>query len=119
MKYSYKGKDIYLACGATDMRNEIDGLAAVVQSSFKLTPASNAIFIFCNASRDRLKILEWDGDGFWLHYKRLERGRFPWPEKSGDEKTMMLSQHELEQLLGESKLRQKFDRIDYSGRALV
>jgi len=119
MKYNYKGKAIYLACGATDMRNEIDGLAAVIQSSFKLTPTSNAIFIFCNASRDRIKILEWDGDGFWLHYKRLERGRFPWPEKSGDEKTMKLSQRELEYLLSGEKLRLKFERIDYSGRKTV
>ena len=57
------GKRIYLACGATDMRNHIDGLASIVQNSFKLTPASDAIFVFCNANRNRLKILEWDGDG--------------------------------------------------------
>jgi transposase len=112
---SFKGKRIYLACGATDMRNNIDGLAAVVQNSFKLVPTSDAIFIFCNAGRDRLKILEWDGDGFWLHYKRLERGRFPWPQESGEEKTMTLSQQELEYLLGGEKLKLRFDRIDFSG----
>jgi transposase len=83
---NFKGKSIYLACEATDMRSNIDGLASVVQNSFKLTPTSDAVFVFCNATRDRLKILEWDGDGFWLHYKRLERGRFPWPDKSDDEK---------------------------------
>jgi len=49
----------------------------------------------------------------------LERGRFPWPEKSGVEKSMTLSQRELEYLLSGEKLRLKFDRIDYSGRALV
>jgi len=116
---NFKGKHIYLACGATDMRNQIDGLAAVVQNRFKLTPTSDAIFIFCNAGRDRLKILEWDGDGFWLHYKRLERGRFPWPEQSGDEETMVLSQRELEYLLGGSKLKLRFDRIDFSGRPVA
>ena len=116
---SFKGKQIYLACGATDMRNNIDGLAAVVQNRFKLSPTSNGVFVFCNAMKDRLKILEWDGDGFWLHYKRLERGRFPWPEASGVEKSMTLSQRELEYLLSGEKLRLKFDRIDYSGRALV
>ena len=74
---SFRGKRIYLACGETDMRNNIDGLRAIVESSFALSPMSNAVFVFCNAKRDRLKILEWDGDGFWLHYKKLERGRFP------------------------------------------
>jgi len=97
----------------------IDALSSVVQSRFKLTPTSDAIFVFCNAGRDKLKILEWDGDGFWLHYKRLERGRFPWPEKSGDEKTMTLSHRELEYLLEGSKLKQRFERIDYGGRAFV
>jgi len=114
------GKRIYLACGATDMRNSIDGLAAVVQNSFKLTPTSdNAIFIFCNANRNRLKILEWDTDGFWLHYKRLERGQFPWPEKSGDDKTMSLSQRELELMLDGVKLKMRFDRINLSGRSVT
>jgi transposase len=116
---NYKGKEIYMACGATNMSAGIDALAAVVQNSFKLMPASNAIFVFCNAGRNRVKILEWDRDGFWLHYKRLERGRFPWADKSGDEKTMKLSQQELEQLLGGSKLKLRFDRIDYTGRAFV
>jgi len=101
------------------MRNEIDGLAAAVQSSFKLSPTSNAVFVFCNGMKDQLKILEWDGDGFWLHYKRLERGRFPWPEVSGEQKTMKLSRRELEYLLSGEKLRLKFDHIGYSGRAMV
>ena len=116
---SFKGKQIHVACGSTHMNAGIDALASVVQSSFKLSPTSDAIFVFCNAGRDKLKILEWDGDGFWLHYKRLERGRFPWPEKSGAEKTMTLSERELEYLLGGSKLKQRFERIDYAGRALV
>ena len=116
---NFKGKQIYLACGATDMRNNIDGLAASVQNRFKLTPTSDAIFVFCNGARDKLKILEWDGDGFWLHYKRLERGRFPWPEKSGNEKTMTLNQRELEYLLGGSKLKLRFERIDYGGHVTV
>ena len=116
---SFKGKQIYIACGATDMRNSIDGLSAAVRSRFQLNPMSNAIFIFCNGMKDRLKILEWDGDGFWLHYKRLERGSFPWPDESGNEKTMVLTQRELEYLLSGEKLRLKFDRINYSERITV
>ena len=116
---NFKGKQIYLACGATDMRNSIDGLSAAVRSRFEVNPMSNAIFIFCNGMKDRLKILEWDGDGFWLHYKRLERGSFPWPDESGGEKTMALTQRELEYLLSGEKLRLKFARIDYSERITV
>lgn len=114
MMLDFTGKNIYLACGATDMRNNIDGLAAAVQSCFNLRPTSDAIFIFCNANKNKLKILEWDGDGFWLHYKRLERGRFPWPERSGDEKVMTVSEQELDYLLGGSKLKLRFERIDFS-----
>jgi transposase len=101
------------------MRKQINGLAAIVEGSFKLDPFGGALFVFCNRNRDRIKILEWDGDGFWLHYKRLERGRFPWPEQSGGEKTMNLSARELEYLLGGSKLKLRFDRIDYSGRPVA
>jgi len=114
---NFEGKRIYLACGATNMLAGIDALAAAVQANFDLTPTSDAIFVFCNAGRDRIKILEWDGDGFWLHYKRLERGRFPWPQESGADKTMSLSARELEYLLGGPKLRMKLGHVDLSGRA--
>lgn len=70
---------VYLACGATDLRKSIDGLAAIVQESFGLDPFSSALFVFCNRQRDKLKILFWDHNGFWLFYRRLERGRFQWP----------------------------------------
>jgi transposase len=51
---------VYLACGVTDLRRSIDGLAAIVQQRFHLDPFSNSIFVFCNRSKDRLKILHWD-----------------------------------------------------------
>ena len=60
------GKRVYLACGQTDMRKQINGLASIVESSFSLDPFDGALFVFCNRNRDRVKILEWDGDGFWL-----------------------------------------------------
>ena len=101
------------------MRNSIDGLATAVQNKFKLTPTTNAIFIFCNETRDKLKILEWDGDGFWLHYKKLQRGRFPWPQQNGEEKTMTLSERELEYLLENEKLKLRLDRIDFTGRPVA
>jgi len=63
----------------TDLRKSIDGLAAMVQYSFALDPFANAWFVFCNRHHNQLKILRWDTNGFWLYYRRLERGRFRWP----------------------------------------
>jgi transposase len=71
---------VYLACGVTDMRKSIDGLAAIVSLEFRLDPFSESLFVFCNRGRNRLKILHWDHNGFWLYYRRLERGRFRWPQ---------------------------------------
>jgi len=73
---------VYLACGSTDMRKSIDSLAAIVQQSFALDPFSSALFAFCNKSRDKIKILQWDHNGFWLYYKRLENGKFNWPTEA-------------------------------------
>ncbi len=71
---------VYLACGSTDLRKSIDGLAAIVQEGFSLDPFSPCLFAFCNRERNKIKILHWDRNGFWLYYKRLEKGRFRWPQ---------------------------------------
>jgi transposase len=112
------GRKIYLACGGTDMRKEINGLAAVVSLSFNADPFGEALFVFCNRRRDRLKILEWDGDGFWLHFKRLEKGHFKWPS-SGEEDTMALTGEELEHLLGGTKVERKLRREEIPTLAVV
>ncbi|PGM47118.1 IS66 family insertion sequence element accessory protein TnpB [Bacillus thuringiensis] len=70
---------VYLAQGATDLRKSIDGLAAIVKEEFELDPFSSCLFIFCNCSCDKLKILVWEHNDFWLHYRRLEKGTFYWP----------------------------------------
>lgn len=70
---------VYLARGSTDLRKSIDGLAVLVKEGFQLDPFSPCLFVFCNRKRDKLKILQWEHNGFWLHYRRLERGTFPWP----------------------------------------
>ena len=106
----FDNKRIYLACGKTDMRKSINGLSAIVESTFKLNPYSSAIFVFCNGNRDRIKILEWDGDGYWLYLKRLEKGRFRWPAINKTEMTMDLSGEELSLLLGSPKIIQKLSR---------
>jgi transposase len=111
------GKRVYLACGQTDMRKNINGLAAIVEGSFNLDPFDGALFVFCNRSRDRLKILEWDEDGFWLHFKRLERGHFKWPAP-GEDSTMLLTGEELSSLLSGTRVELKLKRSEISGRKI-
>ena len=89
---------VYLACGPTDLRKSIDGLAAVVQQAFALDPFASAWFVFCNRERDKIKILHWEHAGFWLHYRRLERGRFTWPPMA-DGLTRAVSRRQLQWLL--------------------
>jgi transposase len=89
---------VYLACGATDMRKSMDGLAAIVTYSFRLDPFDTSLFVFCNKGRDKLKILVWDHNGFWLHYRRLERGRFQWPS-SASSGALVITRRQLTWLL--------------------
>jgi len=105
------GKKVYLACGATDLRKNIDALSSLVKDSFQLDPYSDTMFVFCNRKRDIIKILEWDGDGFWLHMKKIEKGRFNWPDTVGEE-IMDLTRQELEILIGSTRLRSKLKRRD-------
>jgi transposase len=116
---NFEGKTIYLACGHTDMRKSINGLAAIVEGSFKLDLYAHSVFIFCSRSRNRLKILEWDGDGFWLYFKRLEKGRFKWPSLEGNESTMILHNIELTHLLGSPKVIQKLLRKEVKLGAVI
>ena len=114
-----KDKEIYLACGHTDMRKSINGLSAIVQSSFKLNPCSKALFVFCNRKKDMLKILEWEDSGFWVHFKRLERGHFKWPVVVESEKTMVLSGEDLAYLLGSPGLEQKLKRKQTNHQVVI
>jgi len=115
---NFEGKKVYLACGKTDMRKSINGLAAIVEGTFNLNLFDEAVFVFCNKNRDRLKILEWDGDGFWLYFKRLEKGRFRWPEE-GSDATMNLSPEELQILLGGAKVELKIKRNEVFERRII
>ena len=91
---------IYLAAGATDMRKGFEGLYGLVRDQLQLEPLSGHIFIFSNAQRNRLKLLFWDGSGLWVCTKRLEKGRFGWPQAEAGQSKIVLSQEELALLLG-------------------
>lgn len=70
---------IFLAAGATDMRKSFNGLSGLVRSRLSGDPLSGDLFVFCNRSKNRLKILFFDSTGLWVLAKRLERGTFDWP----------------------------------------
>ena len=93
------------------MRKSINGLSFLVQNSFELDLFQKALFVFCNKQRNRLKILTWDDNGFWLHLKRLERGRFKWP-KVGKNATMTLTKEELWNLIQSPGIEQKLRRTE-------
>jgi transposase len=93
------GLTVYIACGSTDLRKSIDALAAIVKYSFDLDVFSNSLFVFCNKGRDKLKILYWDHNGFWLYYRRLDRGQFRWPKQSNGKPAMAISRRQLQWLL--------------------
>jgi transposase len=93
---------IFLALGDTDMRKGYDGLYALVTSQLGEDPQSGHLFLFANRQRTRLKVLCWDGSGLWVCGKRLERGRFTWPQAGGPNESggkVRLSGAELAMLL--------------------
>ena len=84
---------IYIACGYTDLRRGIDGLASIVQSQFQLDPFQKMLFLFCGRRQDRIKGLYWEGDGFLLLYKRLENGAFQWPRNKDEVRQLTPQQY--------------------------
>lgn len=91
---------VYLARGATDMRKSFDGLAGAVRELLMEDPLSGHLFVFCNRRRNLVKILYWDGTGFWVLAKRLARGTFAWPSPPADQQSLELRPDELSALLG-------------------
>jgi transposase len=110
-------QNVYLACGPTDLRKSIDSLAALVQEGFELDPFGPSLFVFCNCQRNKLKILLWDHNGFWLLYRRLERGTFQWP--NGREGTVTVSNRELRWLLDGLSLEQRKAHSPVQAQAVI
>ena len=91
------GTRVWLAAGMTDMRRGFDGLAAIAQEKLGADPFGGHVFVFRGRRGDLIKLLWWDGDGFCLFAKRLERGRFIWPQAT--EGSVHLSTAQLSMLL--------------------
>ncbi len=90
---------IVVAVKPVDFRKGIDGLAAVCRQKLQMDPFSGTLFVFANKSRQALRILVYDGQGFWICHKRLSRGRFAWRFQSADQRLRTLAAWELQQLL--------------------
>ena len=91
------GTRVWLVAGHTDMRKGFDGLAAVVQTALAANPFCGHVFVFRGRRGDILKVLWFDGQGLLLLAKRLERGRFVWPQATGG--SVALSPAQLSMLL--------------------
>lgn len=89
---------VYVITGRTDMRKSIDGLMAIIRDTYEMDPFSNAVFLFCGRSRDRIKALHFEKTGFVLLYKRLDNsGKFQWPRNEAEVRS--LSRQEFRWLL--------------------
>jgi transposase len=101
---------IYLAVGGTDMRKSFEGLYGLVRDRLCCDPRSGHVFLFCNAQKNRPKVLFCDGSGLWVCSKRLEKGRFHWREAGSDQVKLTVSHEEMSLLLGGIDLKQTQQR---------
>jgi transposase len=90
---------IWVAVEPVDFRKGIDGLACLCRGTLRSDPFSGYVFVFGNRRRKAIKLLVYDGQGFWLCQKRLSKGRFPWWPQSRSEATWRLEAHQLAVLL--------------------
>lgn len=95
------------------MRKGFEGLYGLVRDRLLCDPLSGHLFLFCNGQRNRLKILVWDGSGLWVCAKRLEKGRFGWPQSRHGQDKVLLNHEELSLLLGGIDLEQTRKRPWY------
>ena len=101
---------VFLAAGATDMRKSFNGLSGIVRAQLGSNPLSGDLFVFCNQSRTRLKILYFDTSGLWVFAKRLERGTFAWPRADAGRARVELRYEELLLLLNGIEAREISER---------
>jgi hypothetical protein len=90
---------ILLAVAPADFRKGIDGLAQVCRKALRCDPFSGHVFVFRNKRANAIKVLIYDGQGFWLCQKRLSKGRFTWWPQNGKGPITRLAVHELQVLI--------------------
>jgi transposase len=90
---------IYLSGRACDMRKSIDGLCGEVRNYLGCDPMNGTLFVFYNRRRDKMKLLLWDADGYWVFFKRLEVGKFQQPLISTEATHVSLDGSQLQLIL--------------------
>ena len=106
---------IYLGMESVDMRKGFEGLFGLVRDQLGQDPLSGHLFLFTNRTRTRLKAIVWDGSGLWVCAKRLERGRFRWPEVK-DALSVTIRPEELAMLINGMDLSQARSRPNWHRR---
>lgn len=106
---------IHIHCAPIDMRKAVNGLSALVVDEFESSPQSGNLYLFYNKTRNRIKILFWDGNGFVIYYKRLEGNKFMLPREM-DLPNFTISPEQLSWLLAglDFQLMNKFPHLNYS-----
>lgn len=88
---------IYIRPGVTDMRKQVNGLSLITEEEMELPLGTGSLFLFCSRDRKLLKCIWWDRNGFCLWQKRLEKGKYPWPET--EQQARKISSDQLKMLL--------------------
>ena len=94
LRYRY-----YLYDGKTDMRKGYDGLSGLVREEFRQDPLSGDVFIFLNRYRNRIKLLQWQEDGFVIYCKRLEKGTFELPKSTSNHASMVITSSQIQYIM--------------------
>lgn len=112
---------VFLAQGSTDMRKSFRALIAMTEGVLRKDPISGHLFVFVNRRRDMLKILHWDGSGFWIWYRQLERGTFQLPgaPAANDDASVELTPSQLSLILDGIDLSSARQRLRYQQMAAV
>ena len=97
MRLDFSHARIIIRPGTTNMLASKDRLLEIIKSIMKDDPFSGAVFLFCNRNRNILKMIWWDRAGFWVAQKKLEKGRWPWPDTQ--EQVRQLNPGQIEMLL--------------------
>ena len=98
MHERWRPEQVFLYRDPVDMRKSIDGLSYLVHAELGRSPADRSLYVFLNRGRDKVKLLLWENNGFWLLYKRLESQRFAWPRWFEGE-SLVIAPEELGKLL--------------------
>ena len=111
-------KNIYVSKQFLDMRKSIDGLALIVSSQFNMNVLDHSLFIFCNASRNRIKMLYYESNGFWLFTRRLENGKFKF-HKQEENGVNMITPEQLNWLIEGLEFETRISQNNGSNRIII